>query len=45
MPAGTIGDALGTSVEFMTLDQIRGTHGESGLTGQAQSRNMKGIVS
>jgi len=45
MPAGTIGDALGTSVEFMTLDQIRRTHGESGLTGYTQSRTMKGIVS
>ena len=31
MLAGAIGDALGAPIEFMSLDQIRAEHGESGV--------------
>ncbi|MCF8077433.1 MAG: ADP-ribosylglycohydrolase family protein [Desulfotignum sp.] len=42
--AGAIGDALGASIEFMTLDQIRRTHGESGLTGYAPVYGRTGAI-
>lgn len=31
--AGAVGDALGASVEFLTLDQVRSHYGPAGLTG------------
>ena len=42
--AGAVGDALGASIEFMTLDQIRRTHGESGLTGYAPIYGQTGAI-
>lgn len=42
--AGAVGDALGASIEFMTLDQIRSTYGESGLTGYAPAYGRKGAI-
>ncbi len=42
--AGAVGDALGASIEFMALDQIRQTYGESGLTGYAPVYGRTGAI-
>lgn len=42
--AGAAGDALGASIEFMSLDQIRRTHGEAGLTEYAPAYGRSGAI-
>jgi ADP-ribosyl-[dinitrogen reductase] hydrolase len=42
--AGAVGDALGASVEFMSLDQIRHKYGESDLTGYAPIYGRTGAI-
>lgn len=37
---GAVGDALGWPIEFLKLEQIRGRHGESGVTGFVPQANM-----
>lgn len=42
---GAVGDALGASVKFMSIDQIRSKFGEKGLTGYDEDRRYPGTVS
>ncbi|WP_153457442.1 ADP-ribosylglycohydrolase family protein [Streptomyces smaragdinus] len=41
---GAIGDALGASIEFDSLDAIRQKHGPSGLTDYAQAYGRRGAI-
>jgi ADP-ribosylglycohydrolase len=39
---GAVGDALGAPVEFLTLEQIRNSHGPSGVTGYCEFPDQTG---
>jgi ADP-ribosyl-[dinitrogen reductase] hydrolase len=41
---GAIGDALGAPIEFMSIDQIRSTHGDQGLTDYSEAYGRKGAI-
>ena len=44
MLGGAIGDALGASIEFESIDEIRRRHGPDGLTGYAEAYGRTGAI-
>jgi ADP-ribosylglycohydrolase len=41
---GAVGDALGAGIEFLSLDDIRGRHGPSGVTGYVPAYGRAGTI-
>ncbi len=41
---GAIGDALGAPIEFLSIDQIRSTYGDQGLTDYAEAYGQIGAI-
>ena len=41
---GAVGDALGASVEFLSIDEIRKTYGEKGIVDYAPAYGRKGAI-
>jgi ADP-ribosyl-[dinitrogen reductase] hydrolase len=41
---GAIGDALGAPIEFMSIDQIRSTYGDQGLTDYSEAYERNGAI-
>ncbi|MCG8333935.1 MAG: ADP-ribosylglycohydrolase family protein [Proteobacteria bacterium] len=41
---GAVGDALGAAIEFQSLNEIKSTYGELGLTEYAQAYGRKGAI-
>ncbi len=41
---GAIGDSLGAPIEFMSIDQIRSTRGDQGLTDYSEEYGRKGAI-
>jgi hypothetical protein len=42
--AGAVGDALGAPIEFLSLDEIRGRYGPSGVTGMVEGTWPAGSI-